>query len=163
MGSRKLAAAALLGFAAWVFFDQAQAGNDLKMSVKGTWLHRFLGVDKKEAPPKKEEPTKAAEPAPSVQEIQAKAKTDLLRRQEICLRLREIAVQTGDEELNRKADQLDQRAFEIYLQRTGGSTGRDPSSSGSDSLDSWPDNAFRDRTTRSPATATTPPHSGKQP
>jgi hypothetical protein len=44
-----------------------------------------------------------------------KAKVDLDRRQEVCLRLRDIAIATGDEDLLRKADLLDQRAYDVYL------------------------------------------------
>ncbi len=40
-----------------------------------------------------------------------------MRRQEVCLRLREIAFQTGDDDLSRKADELDQKAWEAYRQR----------------------------------------------
>lgn len=42
----------------------------------------------------------------------------LLRRQKVCLQLMQIAEETNDPELQRKAEQLDQRAREIYTQRT---------------------------------------------
>lgn len=42
----------------------------------------------------------------------------LLRRQKVCLKLQEIALKNNDEELMRKAEQLDERAREIYAQRT---------------------------------------------
>jgi hypothetical protein len=48
----------------------------------------------------------------------------LNRRQAVCLRLQEIAAETHDAELQRKADLMDAQAFRIYLQRTGAAGGR---------------------------------------
>jgi hypothetical protein len=90
-----------------------------------------------------------------LQEVQAKAKTDLLRRQEICLRLREIAVQTGDEDLHRKADQLDQRAFEIYLQRTGSGMARNAAGQVQESFEELAEPFLRGRGDGPPAGAST--------
>jgi hypothetical protein len=43
------------------------------------------------------------------------AKADLERRQEVCLKLREIAIANGDDDLQRKAEMLDQRAYDLYV------------------------------------------------
>jgi len=57
----------------------------------------------------------------------AREEAALLRRQSVCLKLRTIAAQTNNEELRRKADQLDEQAWNTYVQRTahlpGGSAG----------------------------------------
>ncbi len=65
----------------------------------------------------------AAAPRPTAKEeiaanVIALEKAKLRRRQEVCLRLREIARETGDDALEQKAIQLDQLAFEVYQQRT---------------------------------------------
>jgi len=41
-----------------------------------------------------------------------------LRRQGVCLKLHEIAVNTNDSELDRMASELDKRAWELYQERT---------------------------------------------
>ena len=68
---------------------------------------------------------KAPEPAPVIKgpvespaARQAREKADYLRRSAVCLKLHDIANQNNDEELHRKADQLDQRAFAIYVNHT---------------------------------------------
>jgi hypothetical protein len=43
------------------------------------------------------------------------AKADLERRQDVCLKLREIAIASGDDDLLRKAEMLDQRAYDLYV------------------------------------------------
>lgn len=115
-----------MALGAWVFLaglacaSIVRADDDTKMAPRGNWFTRFFTGDKKEAETKKADAKK--DTGPPLQELHARAKEDLLRRQLICLRLSEIAEETGDAELKRKADQLDQRAFEIYLQRTGSPT-----------------------------------------
>ena len=47
----------------------------------------------------------------------------LLRRQEVCLKLHQIASDTNDDELERLASELDQRAWDVYRERTGGLPG----------------------------------------
>ena len=49
--------------------------------------------------------------------VEAREKAALLRRLAVCDRLWDIAVETKDEELLRKSDQLNQRACDIYNKR----------------------------------------------
>lgn len=49
--------------------------------------------------------------------IQAQA--NLQRRREVCQRLLEIALETADNDLYRKAEQLDQRVWDAYSASTG--------------------------------------------
>ncbi len=49
---------------------------------------------------------------------QAQAMSDWMRRSEVCLKLRDVAHETGDDELWRKADQLEQRAYDAFVQQT---------------------------------------------
>ena len=58
------------------------------------------------------DPTKIPAAANNNRAIRAKA--DLDRRQEVCLKLIEYANALGDDDLRRKAEQLDQRALDLY-------------------------------------------------
>lgn len=74
------------------------------------------------APPAPDKKAPAAAPvAPSVRRAQALA--DLMRRQEVCQKMMEIGWASGDEELQRQAEELNQRAYDVYLQRTGQAAG----------------------------------------
>lgn len=79
-----------------------------------SWWSRLWG--RGNAPPAKKsaDAGKAVKPATV---IPSREKEIWLRRAEICQRLREIALSNNDDALLRKADQLDQRAWETYLQR----------------------------------------------
>jgi hypothetical protein len=47
-----------------------------------------------------------------------RAELDWKRRAEICQKLREIAASTGDADLERFAERLDQRSWDLYLRHT---------------------------------------------
>ena len=87
----------------------------------GNWLTRLWGrTAKKKTEPAPEQEAEAKTTAPlSASMVRQRAQFEWLRRQEICDKLREIALQNGDEELRRKADLLSQRAWDTYVQRTG--------------------------------------------
>jgi hypothetical protein len=58
-------------------------------------------------------------PAPAGPRVsRAQALNDYLRRLEVCDRLRQIAELRGDEELRNRADVLEMRAKDVYVQRT---------------------------------------------
>ena len=87
-------ALALLAGLAWAGLVHAQ---DDRKAGKGNWFTRLFTGDKKDAESKKDDKKKAVEPTgPSLQEIHAQARKDWLRRQLLCLRLSEIAMETGD-------------------------------------------------------------------
>jgi hypothetical protein len=67
----------------------------------------------------------ATTPALAAGARQAQALADWVRRSEVCLKLRDIAHETGDDDLWRKADQLEQRAYDAYVQQAGRSTSVD--------------------------------------
>ena len=52
--------------------------------------------------------------------VKAKEEVILDRRNQVILKLREIAERTHDDALMRKTDELCERAFAVYLQRTSG-------------------------------------------
>jgi hypothetical protein len=119
-----LAGLLLLGAAMSVRADDA----DGKAS-QGNWFTRMF----RKAPSKEAEPPKKAKPDPKASNAnesgtpvlyspgaqRALAQTVLMRREEACLKFREIASQTGDDDLMRKADLLSQRAWETYLRQVG--------------------------------------------
>lgn len=70
--------------------------------------------------------------APSV--VRAQAQADYLRRLEICDKLRDIAFQTGDTELMNRANQLEDRAKDAYVQRAN-REGTNPGSFDEETLD----------------------------
>lgn len=65
------------------------------------------------APKEKEVPSIRIDP----NALKAREKAELGRRLDVCLRLREIALQTRDEDLSNKAFQLEQKAYELFYQR----------------------------------------------
>jgi hypothetical protein len=82
------------------------------------WYNRIFGSSKPKAEPKPppvvEKPITRQDVVRSLEQEQ-KVYYD---RDSFCIRLRQIAVETGDEELLRKAEELDRLAFEVYQKRT---------------------------------------------
>jgi hypothetical protein len=68
----------------------------------------------------KDDKTKVAPVAEPARLIREREERAFLRRWLVCDRLREIAESGGDDALRRKAEVLADRAFALYLQRTGG-------------------------------------------
>jgi hypothetical protein len=94
-------------------------------AAKGSWFSRlFPGKSQPPAKPKdkKAEKNEAAErhaiSMKAAVAAQAREKSDWLRRVAVCDKLRDIAILTNDAELLRKADSLDQRAWDTYQKRT---------------------------------------------
>lgn len=80
----------------------------------GNWLSNlFSRPAAKNADKDTEE--KDEPPRTSPTNLLKKLEADLDRRQEVCMRLKGVALELGDEELMRKADELDQRAWQTYL------------------------------------------------
>jgi len=92
----------------------------------GNWFTRLFNpspkpaeknpVEKKDKDEAAAQNQKALRAAAAAQ--RAREEAALLRRQGVCLKLRSIADQTNNEELRRQADQLDEQAWNMYLQRT---------------------------------------------
>ena len=86
--------------------------------------------DRKPPPRKPDKPKKDAakkpvppsQPVPTVDPMNAertRAEAALMRRLEVCDKLKEIALRNNDAELLRKAEQLDERVRSAYVQHTG--------------------------------------------
>jgi len=107
-------------------------------------LSRWFGTAPKPTPAKpkpvaqKKTVAKAEAPAPKPPPVDESAVqrerelAALLRRQQACLKLMQIAGDSHDEELQRKAEQLDERARAVYAQRTAHLSGARNSSFESD-------------------------------
>ncbi len=123
-----LAAALAVGLGA----QAACAGDDESDSKpsprpsSGHWVGPFASLN---TPPKRpaKKPAKVDKktddkPVPQIDEAaldRARAEAALLRRLDACTRLMEIAWQTNDNELLKKAEELDERARAVYVKRTG--------------------------------------------
>jgi hypothetical protein len=78
------------------------------------------------APPKETphaEESRPAAAAESAVEARAREKADLERRWAVCDKIQAIAQQTNDAALERRAEELNQRAWALYQQRTGAPPG----------------------------------------
>src|SRR5437868_994758 len=87
-----------LGLAALAQADE----DDVKPAKTGNWFTRLFVKDpaakKKQTDAKKEEA-----PAPSPSVLRQQAQWEWIRRQEVCDKLRQIGLESGDKELSRKA------------------------------------------------------------
>jgi hypothetical protein len=104
---------AALTLAAGLGFVSLAAGQE-----GGTFLERVFSspaAEKIEPAKKIEIKTEPVKPTLSINLRALKAKADLDRRQEVCMRLREIGLTTNDDDLIRKADMLDQRAWDLFV------------------------------------------------
>jgi hypothetical protein len=72
-----------------------------------------------EKAPVKPEQTPARSEVTTPETLREQELAKLLRRQGVCIRLTQIALETNDVELQKRAEQLDERAYALYLSRTG--------------------------------------------
>jgi hypothetical protein len=114
--SRSLIAAAL-----WV----AAAANGLAAEppaddrAKAPWIQRVFGSSKPDAEPPSSAPIPA--PVPTWKDVSRSLEQEraiYMDRLQYCTRLRQIAVESNDEELLRKADELEELAEAVYTKRT---------------------------------------------
>ena len=81
----------------------------------GNWFTNLFARPAAKAPVDADLANKDDTSRPPPSNLAKQWKADLLRRQDVCDRLRAIAEETGDEELTRLANQLDERAGDMYL------------------------------------------------
>jgi hypothetical protein len=120
-------AAALLGAAVSAARAQDAKGIDDAQSKPSRWAPMFSsGADKDKLKP--EDKAKVADASSATASIERTAKelrrheNALLRRMQVCDRLRQIAQDTNDEELERQADELEdlaRAAYQRHAQRLG--------------------------------------------
>jgi hypothetical protein len=118
-----MAAALVVGLGLTIAAAQESDGDLKPSNTKGGWWvgekPRYKGgkAEKKSKAPVEDKPAlpNPAEMAAFEQERQMNA---FSRRVEVCLRLRQIALDTGNEELQQKAEELEARAWEVYRKQT---------------------------------------------
>jgi hypothetical protein len=139
-GAWGLAAALVLGLAAlrgWAG-DDDEDHPEVKLPPRpfirwSPWAIKMFHIDETPAPVKKPDPKpkktasaaskapQTVKPTPVVNDAagdRAREEAALMRRLEVCDKLKEIAIRTNDAELLRKAEVLDERARTTYAQRT---------------------------------------------
>ncbi len=84
--------------------------------VRAPWYKRWLGIGPE--PPKPVPPPKPKDPAVEAANARALAEADLIRRQNVCLELRQFAEETDNHVLRAKVDALERQAWEIYKKQT---------------------------------------------
>jgi hypothetical protein len=104
----------------------ASAGHAAEPPTHTTVFAKLFGPSKPKAGPvaRGSTPTPRttvqAPPAPEVVAESLRAEQDALdRRMTVCLKLREIAMQSNDESLMRQVDDLERQAMTLYKARTG--------------------------------------------
>lgn len=134
LGVLGLGAALLLGWGTAALAEPDDGNDAPRPAVQDTGSNVWGGhllFGKKRAPartpppkPAKDKPPPraetAAKPAPAVIDaaaVRAREEAAYLRRMDVCLKLKEIAERTNDAELGRLADQLDERAKDVYFRR----------------------------------------------
>ena len=118
----KLAAALLLGLSASVACAQEMTtpeGVAATATAKGSWWS--FGA-KKKADDKTAAPAPPPGPSPAERAAleQIRQMKAFLRRQEVCNRLQEIALENNDPELERQAQLLDELNWQVYKKHTAG-------------------------------------------
>jgi hypothetical protein len=110
----------------------ADDGDAAKPAATSSWFGRwFTPAPPAKKPEKDKDKDKESEklpakalPSPHLSErneaalLRAREEEAMLRRWAVCDKLKEIADRTGDDELAKMADQLTERARDLYFQRT---------------------------------------------
>jgi len=104
------------------FARAADPDTDDPAAAKGSWFSRlFSGQSRATAAPKDQKTEKENEKrAPSAKSLAAtrvREQAEWARRAAVCNELKFIAIMNHDDDLLRKANQLDQRAWAMYQQR----------------------------------------------
>jgi hypothetical protein len=95
-----------------------QGGSGAK-EVRSSWFKRwFAPARKAEEKKPATEVEKKLTVVESAAGLRAREEEAFYRRLAVCLKLQEIALQTGDEKLQRKAEELELMAWHVYTQRT---------------------------------------------
>ncbi len=104
LGTAALTLTVCLGVAGVACADDAPSGNWFT-----NLFSRPAAKDADKSSSDKDEP-----PRTSPANLNRKLKADLFRRQEVCLELERIALETGDDALLHKAQELSERAAEVF-------------------------------------------------
>jgi hypothetical protein len=119
---RRLAIAAFV-LASCALAVTAQEAASPPIRPSGNWFTRmFSSSDKPDAKKPAEKKTEPVNPVESAAARRAREDIVWKRRMDAILKLRELAILGSDSVLLRKADELEERANDVYFQRTAGLT-----------------------------------------
>jgi hypothetical protein len=101
----------------------AARAQEVASPPSGNWFTRMFGsTDKPDAKKAAEKKTEPVSPVESAAARRAREDITWKRRMDAILKLRELAILGSDSVLLRKADELEERANDVYFQRTAGLT-----------------------------------------
>jgi hypothetical protein len=85
-----------------------------------TAYHRWNGgsTERPKPPPPPPAPSAKAKAQDTAAALLAQEEANFLRRQAVCDKLRRLALETGDDSLDKQADELEQKAQSVYKLRT---------------------------------------------
>jgi len=134
---RRLAIAAVLLTACTLAAQENSSTSSTAPSKGEVWLSPIWGGKNNADAKMSDGPAKKTPPAAESSSSRMRRESATLdRRNAVILKLREIAGRTGDDALMLKADALEQRAFDIYMQKTPGISGGEAKRAGQSSSDS---------------------------
>jgi len=118
-----MAAALIVGLGVAAVIAEEPDGDAKSAAAKSGWWAGWFGEKPKPKPvAEKKAPADDAPAPPNSAEMglveQKRQMNAVLRRMEVCDRLRMVALQSGNEDLMRQADELEARAREVYRQQT---------------------------------------------
>jgi hypothetical protein len=121
---RKWAMGALAALLCAGFVGSIAVGDDADKRAGFSGSGLFASKPKVEANKLGAKATAADEALPEREaDVRAREQKAYLRRLQVCDRLLEIALDTQDVELQKRVEQLNRQAFDVYVRRTGGSVG----------------------------------------
>jgi hypothetical protein len=122
VGAWGMAAALVVGLGVAVASGQEPDGDLKPTTAKGGWWYGEKPKSKGKADKKAKGPAEDKPAPPSAAEVavleQERQMNAFSRRVEVCLRLHQIGLDTGNEELQRQAEELEARAWEVYRKQT---------------------------------------------
>jgi hypothetical protein len=118
-----VAAALIVGLGVAAAMADDSEGDGKSAPAKSGWWSSWFAEKPKTKPKAEKKPPVEDRPAPpsmpeSPAAQQQREMNAVLRRMEVCDRLRTIALETGNDELMRQAEALEARAQELYRQHT---------------------------------------------
>ena len=120
---RRLAIAAFVLASCTLAATAQEAATTAPSTPSGNWFTRmFSSSDKPDAKKAAEKKTEPVNPVESAAARRAREDIVWKRRMDVILKLRELAILGSDSVLLRKADELEERANDVYFQRTAGLT-----------------------------------------
>lgn len=98
--------------------QSANAAEPPEENAATPWYKRIFSSPKPKPAPATDAPVEKSPTWTEVSRSLDQERAVYMERLQFCTRLRQIAVESGDEELQQKASQLEDQAEEVYMKRT---------------------------------------------